>query len=1006
MSKHARYNRNPLALALAAVLILPTGAAFAQSQESAPQEDQKKEEASDATKKVETLDTVVVTGSRIAKDVFNSVSPVQVITREETTVAGFNSTTGVLQSNSVTGGTSQINNAYGGYVVDGGPGVNTLSLRGLGATRTLILLNGRRVSPAGSRGSVGSADLNVLPNSIIDHIEILKDGASSIYGSDAVAGVVNIITRNKVDGLTLEAQNNTTQHGGASETRISALMGKTGDDWRISGSFEIYKRQELTLGDRGWASDCPATGYINGNPNPIDPATGQPKCWTIDNGGVTINTLGTPWLYGKGGPGSLGYYGTFFPGEDSGLPPGYDYFNRWRPNASIADGDLPGFEGVDYYGRDSFDPRMKNQSLISPVSTYTGFVQGGYDLHAMGDAELYFELLLNRRESRQVGYRQLALDYAVGSPLIPVSMRGYPRALPPQTLTPGKNVAYRAFIGFGNDTSVQNVDFLRATAGLRGNLGTSWNYDFMVSHARSDADYSFETFLTDRLIKSLNVVSDGHGGFVCANQSDHCVAAPVLSGAVVSGNLPEAWRNYVFVPVWGNTQYTESTANLNVNGPLFDMPQGTARGAFGIEYRTAKIDDNPGTDSINGNLYNLTSAAPTKGTDSVAEIYGEIELPLLSGMKGAEELSLNVSGRYTDYDSYGDNTTYKVGLLWTPISAVSLRASYGTSYRAPALFEQFVGATSGFLSASADPCDNYGQKEPSSNVYKNCEAAGLPHNYLSTSGVQVDTVGGAATGLKAETSKALTAGLVFQPEFPEAFGNLSFAADYFDIQVDNGVASLSGGSILSQCYGSRPEDFNAGNGLCRLITRNGDNSLDVTSSYVNISVNKVRGWDFTTRYVRDIGPGEFRATASVTNLMEQSGRTFPGDPMVNFTGTVNSPQYTGDLDLSYKFKNWRISYGLDWVDNTSSYEYNDEDPATSVYDLDTPNYFLNNISLQYRGDNWTITGGVRNVADKTPPTVTGALSGDASWNIVGNSPIYSGYDYLGRTFFLNVSKSF
>src|SRR5690606_21033210 len=296
-----------------------------------------------------------------------------VITREETTSAGFASTSGVLQSNSVTGGSSQINNAYGGFVVNGGPGVNTLSLRGLGATRTLVLLNGRRVSPAGSRGAVGSADLNVLPNIMIDHIEILKDGASSIYGSDAVAGVVNIITKPRVDGFTVDFQHNATQDGGGDETRGAIMGGATGDRWRIAGSFEIFQRTELTFGDRGWASDCPLP-LFGRNPDGsygaddyIDPTTGQPKCWTIDNGGVTINTLGTAWLPGQAGLGSLGYYGTYFPDE---MPAGLDYFNRWRPNAAVTAG-LPGYEGVDYYGRDGYDPDVQRQSLISPTKNYT-----------------------------------------------------------------------------------------------------------------------------------------------------------------------------------------------------------------------------------------------------------------------------------------------------------------------------------------------------------------------------------------------------------------------------------------------------------------------------------------------------------------------------------------------------------------------------------------------------------------------------------------------------------
>src|SRR5690242_14445025 len=147
---------------------------------------------------------VVVLGSRIRRDRFNTADPVTIINRQAAVDAGFNSTAEVLQSVGVTGGTGQINDTFGGFVVEGGPGVNTLSLRGLGPTRTLILLNGRRIAPAGTRGQVGAADLNVLPNAILDRIEVLNTGASSIYGSDAVAGVVNIVTLSKFNGIAAE----------------------------------------------------------------------------------------------------------------------------------------------------------------------------------------------------------------------------------------------------------------------------------------------------------------------------------------------------------------------------------------------------------------------------------------------------------------------------------------------------------------------------------------------------------------------------------------------------------------------------------------------------------------------------------------------------------------------------------------------------------------------------------------------------------------------------------
>ncbi|RPE81372.1 TonB-dependent receptor plug domain-containing protein [Vulcaniibacterium tengchongense] len=990
-----RLRRNRLSAALLTAFLMPITAAAQDS--SSTQSGQAEPAAETQQSQAKDLDTVTVTGSRIGRDVFNSVSPVQVITREETTLAGFDSTTGVLQSTSVTAGSSQINNAYGGYVTDGGPGANTLSLRGLGATRTLILLNGRRVSPAGSRGSVGSADLNVLPNSMIDRIEVLKDGASSIYGSDAVAGVVNIITRKRADGVTMEAQHNATEGGGGDSSRYSIMFGSTGDNSHISGSYEYYRRNELTIGDRDWAGGCPTTmwrdieaGDYWGSGDYIDPMTGRPKCWHLDAGGVTINTIGTNTRTGVAGPGATG-----------------TRFNRWRPNSAVTTG-LVGFEGVSYDSRDTFDPDMLNESLISPVTVHTGYLQGGFDIGALGDAEVFYEVLGNKRKSSQTGYRQLSLDYAVGSPLIPANLSTSVFSPAPSELTNGRNVGVRAFIGFGNDHSKQDVEFWRALAGIRGKLGSSWNYEFGLMKSRSDADYTFESFLTDRLAQSLDVVSDGAGGFVCRNAANGCVAAPALTTATIAGDMPSAWKDWVFVPVTGNTLYEETTANFNVNGPLFDMPiGGTVQGAFGVEWREAKIDDTPNIHSINSNLYNLTSSTPTRGKDSVMEVYGEVEFPLLSGVRGAEELTFNVSGRYTDYDSYGSDTTYKIGALWTPVSWMSLRASYGTSYRAPALFEQFLGATTGFLASSNDPCNEYGEREPNTPTYVNCAAEGLPPDFSATTSVEVVTLGGAETGLSAETSKNFTVGLVFQPEFSNNFGDLSFAVDYYDIEVENGVDRAGAANILSLCYGGN--DFAEDAGFCRLVSRDpGSNQLTVLNGYVNISTDIVRGLDFTTRYVRDIGPGEFRATLLLTRFLEQSSKVFQDDPLIDYNGMLQRPEYTGTLDLSYTVKNWRLRYGLEWIDGMSSYDYYarenpglDFNPSTSMYKIYTPNYFLSSVSAQYNGDKWSVTAGVRNMFDKEPPTISQGI-----YNTVGNALLYSGYDYFGRTFFVNVTKSF
>jgi iron complex outermembrane receptor protein len=984
MMNRKSLSRNPLSFALATAMVFAASApVFAQDSTSAS------ETKEEAAKKATDLGTVTVTGSRISKDTFNSVSPVQVVTRQESVLAGFNSTTDALQSTAVTAGSSQINNAYGGYVTDGGPGANTLGLRGLGPTRTLILLNGRRVAPAGSRGAVGSADLNVLPNSIVDRIEILKDGASSIYGSDAVAGVINIITKTKVDGVSFEAQHNSTDGGGGDQRRYSIMFGTTGERSHFSGSYEYYTRNDLSLRDRDWTR-CATDKYRDldvgdywGSGDFIDPLTGRSKCYTIDAGGVTINTIGTNTRTGVAAPGGAG-----------------TRFNRWRPNAAVTTG-LVGYEGVDIYTRDTFDDAMLNQSLISPAKTHTLFFQGGVDLGVLGDAELYYEFLGNKRKSTQTGYRQLSLDYAVGSPLIPANLRDSVAGAP-TNLTNGANMGVRAFIGFGNDQSKQNVDYYRFNTGLRGNLGSEWKYDFNVMHSDNNADYTFQSFLTSRLAQSLNVVSNGAGGYSCVDPSNGCIAAPALNSNTIGGNLPADWKNWVFVPVTGNTKYKEDTVNFNVNGPLFNMPYGTAAGAFGVEYRKAKIDDSPSQYSIDGDLFNLTSAAPTRGSDSVFEAYGELELPLLSGVTAAEELTVNLSGRYTDYKSYGSDETYKIGTLWTPVKWLSFRASYGTSYRAPALYEQFLGGTTGFLGATSDPCNEYGDRDPTSLRYQNCASQGLPPDFTATSGITVITQGGAETGLKAETSTAKTLGMVLQPEFGSGFGDLSFAVDYFDIKVENGVADAGGAGILSNCYNSSTADFNAGNGLCRLVERNPlNNALTVTNGFINVSTDKVRGLDYTLRYVRDIGPGEFRTTTQFTHYIEQTNQVFADDPEVNYSGQLRFPKNTATLDLAYKWKNWQTRYGIEWIDEMESYTYYEEDPATSQYKLYTPNYFLQSFSVQYEADKWSATAGVRNLADKEPPTISQGV-----YNTVGNALLYSGFDYFGRQYFLNVTYKF
>lgn len=940
------------------------------------------------------VEDIVVIGSRIRRDNYNAPSPTQVVTREEATLQGFASTTEALQSTAVTGGTSQINNAYGGYVTDGGPGANTIGLRGMSPSRTLVLLNGRRVSPAGSRGSVGAADLNVLPTAMIDRVEVLRDGASSVYGSDAVAGVVNIQTRQNFEGLVFEGQRNEPleANGAGGSTRLSLTAGVRGDRWRAAGSIERYERDELTLRDREFTR-CQTDGFRNGQ-DYIDPLTGQSKCYpvtTTGSNGVTINTIATGATTGVAAPGATG-----------------TTFNRWRPNSAVTTG-LVGFEGVggpgnDLNVRDTFEDRMLNESLISPVEITTLYGEAGYQLNALGNAEIYGEALFNQRKSSQTGYRQLALDYAVGSPLIPANLQGSV-AFGDQGLNQGQDVGVRAFIGYGNDHSEQEVDFGRYVAGIKGDFFVpEWRYDAYVSYSRSKSTYTSEQFLTDNLIASLDVVSDGAGGFQCATLASNpgCVAAPALTTQTIGGVLPQDWKDYVFRPVTGTTEFIEKVASIGIDGPLFSLPAGRVMGFFGAEWRESEIDDTPGLDSQLGNTYNYSTSAITRGSDSVKEVFGEIEAPLLVDLPGVRELTLNGSARYTDYDSYGDDTTYKVGLVYRPIDWITVRGTYGTSYRAPALFEQFVGATSGFQSNSIDRCNDYGAPGVNPNRVANCASEGLAGDFQSTNSVRVITAGGAEAGLSAETSTNMTLGLVVRPPMPSSWGDLAFAVDYYEIEVENGVSRTGAGEILTRCYDSNPEDFAADAGFCRLVSRDpADNSLTVSDSYVNLATDNVKGLDYTVRYRKDVGPGTALLNLAITQYTEISNKLFEEDPLVDYTGMVNNPEFTGTADVSYAWDQWRVRYGVEWIQGTDSYAYYEEDPVTSDYDLAVDDYWLHNASVQYSADGWTATLGVRNLFNENPPTISAGV-----YNRVGNAPLYSGYDYLGRTAFVNLTKSF
>ncbi len=966
---------------------------------------------------------VVVVGSRIRRDRFNTADPVTIITRDAAVDAGFNSTAEVLQSVGVTGGTGQINDTFGGLVVEGGPGVNTLSLRGLGATRTLILLNGRRIAPAGTRGQVGAADLNVLPNTIVDRIEVLNTGASSIYGSDAVAGVVNIVTLSKFNGLAVEADLTAPEIGAGLSQRYAITAGTSGERFSVLGSIEFYDRNRITLGDQPWAR-CPTQRRLS--PLGVNDTN---KCFPLEEGGVTVNTIGTGFFQLGTSPDPV----DLAPGFEANPPDTYLLCNRWRPVPVQAGQTLPGFEcvgglmynyitasgfGTNLNVRDTSAPSFLQSDIISPARNYTGYLTATYDTGFFGDGQLYTELLVTRRKSQQNGQRQFTLDYPVNSPLLLASNGGLFATIPPRVST-ASNIGVRVFADYGIYDSHQTQDFVKLSGGFRGDLPflPSWRYDWYAAKSWSDGSYSFEQILEDRYQQSLNVrlvsatgatlpagstIANTPGAhFVCVDPSGGCVAAPAISGAIIGGqsrNAAPAWFDYITEDVVGHTQFREWTTNLTVDGPLFQLPGGTAQGVFGVEYRKSSINDVPSDDSIRNNLHGFTSAPITKGSDSVWEAFTELEFPILKNVPFAEALTFNASGRYTHYESYGSDTTYKIGGLYSPTRWLSFRGSYGTSYRAPALFEQFLGSTTGFLPQTTDPCNNlFDVTNPT--TLANCQADGLPNNFIQNNSVTVIQRGGAEAGLEAETSKNLTFGTVLQPTFGPEFGNLSLAIDYFRIEVNNGVSQLGAGFLATNCYnGTRPE-------FCQFVSRApftgpGSGALTVTQTYINVAMDMVKGIDFTLRYDRELGPGKLDIGANLVRTIDRVNQNDPAFAATHFEGSIGNPKWAGTGHVGYDWGPWYARWGVDFIGHTDDDFLNDDaDFPPEVYDFSVNDYWLHTLSLRFEpNDRYSLTAGIRNLFDKKPPKITAE---DPFVNTISNVPLQSGWDFRGRTFFIN-----
>ena len=989
---------------------------------------------------------IIVTGSRIAKSEFTSADPIQVIDPETAKLQGQVQLADMLQSAPVAQGSIQITSAISNrFIANGGNDVQTLSLRGLGAERTLVLINGRRAGPAGIRGSVAPFDLNVLPLSVVRQVEILKTGASSIYGSDAVAGVVNILTRDDLDGFEGGGFSSITEHGGGESYGADASVGKKFDRGHFFATVDIFRQQNLTRRDRGFlfCSEEYLKREADGSrADIVDFRTGRPACSSTqanmivfsDFSGVDENGFPTfgPGLIAPNGQAIFaGQYGAEF--ASVGIP-----INSYNPIGVFGPADFFGvnFDGPSTGALNQFEPAEQDSDVFSGVRRVSAFAEGAYDVS--DGITAYGEFLFSNRKSHNNGVQRIELQQFTGASMLPFFLcdptqyNCDPGDMgDPLNAEFGGNLILRPRVLVKSQAQA-DVDYYRGVLGLRGDFGAGWKWDVHGQHSRSDASYTQDVIYQDALA-SQTLRTRSCAGTVTAIRGVECIDIDFTDPRVLRGDFTPEERAFLTGRETGRTLFKQSSAEALVTGKLLTLPAGPVGIAVGANIRRDEIDDTPGEATRAGNVANFTTSGITAGRTVSKEVFGEVEVPLLAGVPMIERLTLSGAARYTHVeatarggaqDSFSD-TTWKVGADWAVTGWLRLRGTWGTSFRAPALFELFLQDQTGFLGQSdIDPCIQSAARLAagaiSQRIFDNCAAAGIAPDYAGGIAPATITSGGGLGRLKPETSTAKTVSIILTPDLSGAlWGGLRtrLAVDYFDIEVKDEIALLGAANILTGCYDS--ENF-ASEAFCGLFARtaagpDAQSVATVTDRYVNISRQQGRGVDLSLAVDQDLGNlGSLTFRAQMTWQVEDKVELFPGTE-IDDNGKIGNPKWVGDFNLAWTKDKWTLFYGLDVTGAASNEEdllrAQGGDPCrTSSFrpggrfcpDVSVPATFTHSLSLSRDvADRFRITLGVANLFDTPPPRVSTVVT--ATPPVIGQAPAFgTQYDYLGRRFFLGV----
>ncbi|MET1254690.1 TonB-dependent receptor domain-containing protein [Aliikangiella maris] len=1020
----------------------------------------------------EKANTIVVTGSRLQRATYSSIAPLQVITAETSKEAGMISTADIIQGASASAG-QQIDLTFSNFVLDNGPGSTTADLRGLGSARTLVLLNGRRLAPAGVEGAPSAPDLNLIPGALVQQYDLLLDGASSIYGSDAVAGVANIKLRQDFDGLELNLFADIPDQPNGEKTTFSAVWGQNYDRGFIGFGAEYVKEESVALADREWTENCNRHVEIdeNGQIRHLDLFAKEVRKQKISPYGCRIGNL-SGYIANVPGANSIFYTPNFSNG-------GWGNYSDWSQFSVIPDSDRDGVADISFIDYNLNGDEYAQQGHLFPEQERISIMAyGEYTFDGSANLTPFFEAQYNKKEFFvNQGILQLfptvpannafnicnpngangvdcglAYDQLLTNPAYVEDFIALYGASPADyglllgAIGPAATLPVVAVRGDRSQTNTE-IEQARVVLGLKGDLPfinfgevTDWQFETYYSFTESKGISSREGIRDDRLNQAFDTIEDPNnpGSYICRDTSGGCVPvnmfAPSLYSSLVGDFATQAERDFLFDSRDFDTVYKQSIFAAFANGFIMNLPAGDVTAGIGLEYRIDDIESIPDDVARDGLFFGFFSDGGATGDKATKEAYAEVEIPILAGMPGAQELVLNLSTRYTKDEFYGGNNTYAAKLGYRPVESLLIRGTYGTSYRAPNVRENFLNPQTGFRNIF-DPCivpedardPITGDYVPANDqrapeIITNCANNGVDATtlFLANPTYSVEVAGQGVTGLEEEESTSLSYGFAWEQPFSNEF-DLTVGATYYQIEVDNTIIRPIAPFIVNDCYTRSTLD----SVFCDRITRGDDGLLTIVDeAYINRDNETVRGVDVNINFAKSIDmfdyPVRWTVDLTATHMKERSeiftdangNRTADTDQ-----GEFGYPDWKGRLQIGAKVGDWRATWQTYYVGSVGE----DPDDVDEFSDIsgtsstclggandvlcrdfgEADKYMTHTASLYYYGDSWTVGAGVRNIFNEEPPVVDGN-----SILAVNNAPIGAGYDLQGRAYFLNLSKTF